>query len=87
MAFPSTQEQMFQAGYAYLRWERCPACTLDVEVWSTPGKREILMEPMPGFESPAVKHLERCNIAPKTGAQERLPQADAPKPSPEPQRG
>jgi hypothetical protein len=65
MPFPATQEALFTAGYSYLKWERCPACTLDVEVWTTPGKRTIQMEPMPGISSPAVRHYEQCNIAPK----------------------
>ena len=60
MPFPLNQEAMLAAGYSYSRWERCPACTLDVEVWLTPGKREIQMKPMPGFKSPAVRHFETC---------------------------
>ena len=55
---------MFAAGYSYLKWERCPVCSLDVEVWTTPGKRTIQMEPMPGIQSEAIRHYERCNIAP-----------------------
>jgi hypothetical protein len=65
MPFPINQEAMFTAGYSYARWERCPVCTLDVEVWNSPGKREIAMDPMPGISSPAVRHWDRCNIAPK----------------------
>ena len=65
MPFPATQEALFTAGYSYLKWERCPVCTLDVEVWQTPGKRTIQMEPMPCISSPAVRHYEKCNIAPK----------------------
>jgi hypothetical protein len=65
MPFPATQEALFTAGYSYLKWDRCPVCTLDVEVWNTPGKRTIAMEPMPGISSPAVRHYEQCNIAPK----------------------
>ena len=51
---------MFKAGYAYSTWQKCPACSLDVEVWTTPGKRTILMEPMPGLHSLAIRHLETC---------------------------
>lgn len=62
MPFPVNQEALFAAGYEYARWEKCSACTLDVEVWSTPGKREIIMEPMPGFKSLAVRHYEMCEV-------------------------
>ena|ERR1019366_709064 len=60
MPFPINQEELFAAGYSYARWERCPVCTLDVEVWNSPGKREIAMEPMPSFKTPAVRHYESC---------------------------
>src|SRR5665213_2038921 len=76
MPFPINQEAMFAAGYSYARWERCPVCTLDVEVWNSPGKREIAMEPMPSFKTPAVQHYKQCNLAPT--AQEPPPQAVAP---------
>ena|ERR1035437_4643942 len=75
MPFPINQEALFAAGYSYARWERCPVCTLDVEVWNSPGKRMISMEPMPGISSPAVRHYERCNLAPT--AQEPPPRAAA----------
>ena len=65
MPFPSTQEAMFATGYEYSRWEKCSVCGLDVEIYITPGKREIAMEPMPSNSSPAIRHYERCNIAPK----------------------
>lgn len=65
MPFPTTQSAMFASGYEYLRWEKCTECGLAVEVWSTPGKREIVMEPMVSSESPATRHFEKCNIAPK----------------------
>ena len=68
MPFPSTQDEMFKAGYEYSTWQKCPACSLDVEVWTTPGKRTILMDPMPGFQSLAVRHLQTCRpvASPKT---------------------
>ena len=65
MPFPATQEALFAAGYSYARWERCPVCTLDVEIWNSPGKRTIAMEPMPSFKTPAIRHYEQCNLAPK----------------------
>ena len=68
--FPATQEELFKAGYSYSEWERCPACTLDVEVWLSPGKREIIMEPMPGIKSPATRHYETCQ--PKENADVRV---------------
>ncbi len=63
MAFPSTQSELFAVGYSYSTWQKCPACELEVEVWQTPGKRTIQMDPMPGLQSPAIRHYETCNIA------------------------
>jgi hypothetical protein len=51
---------MFSSGYDYARWEHCAACGEPVEVYTTPGKREIAMEPMCSSESPAVRHYEVC---------------------------
>lgn len=65
MPFPSSLGEMFAAGYEYARCETCRDCGLDVEVYLTPGKRELLMEPMCGEHSPAVRHLERCDISAK----------------------
>lgn len=65
MPFPSNLEAMFAAGYVYSRAETCPVCGLEVEIYLTPGKREIAMEPMCGKHSPAVRHYQVCNIAPK----------------------
>lgn len=60
MAFPSNLETFLAAGYEYSRVEKCSVCGLEVEVYTTPGKRTIAMEPMPSYESPAVRHYERC---------------------------
>jgi hypothetical protein len=86
MPFPSNLDAMFAAGYDYLRWEKCAECGEMVEVYSTPGKREIVMEPMVGRHSPAIRHFERCNIAPHSEAQGGSASAGVPKPSPEPQK-
>lgn len=64
MPFPSNLEAMLSAGYEYVRAETCRECRMEVEVYLTPGKRELLMEPMPGNESLAVRHLEVCNPLP-----------------------
>jgi hypothetical protein len=80
MPFPTNQEALFAAGYEYLKWERCPVCTLDVEVWTAPGDYEIVMDPMPGFKSLAVRHCVTCKT------REAPPVAVVPKPSPEPER-
>jgi hypothetical protein len=61
MHFPSDQKALLAAGYSYSTWQRCPVCSLDIEVWISPGKRIIQMDPMPGFQSPAVRHYETCN--------------------------
>lgn len=71
MPFPPNLEAMHAVGYEYVRAETCRECGLEVEVYLTPGKREIQMEPMCGNHSLAIRHLEvctpsgRCNIAPK----------------------
>ena len=60
MPFPMNQEALFSAGYEYLKWERCPVCTLDVEVWTAPGDYEIIMDPMPGLKSLTMRHCVSC---------------------------
>lgn len=67
MPFPQTQEALFAAGYEYLRWEDCSECGLCVEVWQSPGKREMVMDPMPSHESPATRHYETCQPKEKNG--------------------
>ena len=64
MPFPTTQAEMFDAGYEYARDIHCPQCGLGVEAWTTPGKREIIMDPMVSSEAPAVRHYETCEITP-----------------------
>ena len=64
MPFPINQESLFAAGYEYSRWEKCAACELNVEIWTTPGKREIVMDPMPGMRSAVVRHYETCKPSP-----------------------
>ena len=65
MPFPSNLESLLAAGYAFNRSEACPECKEIVEVFATPGKREIIMDPMGTLLTPAVRHYETCNIAPK----------------------
>ena len=60
MPFPTTLAAMFSSGYDYARWEHCAVCGETVELYTTPGKREIAMEPMCSRESPAVRHYEVC---------------------------
>ena len=76
MAFPMNQESMFSSGYEYLKWERCPVCTLDVEVWTAPGDYEITMDPMPGFKSLAVRHCVTCKPCTTTPEPESAQGAD-----------
>lgn len=59
MPFPATLDALFASGYTYARWEKCSACGLDVEIYTTPGKREIAMEPTHN-ESPVIRHYEVC---------------------------
>ncbi len=64
MPFPLNLEEMEQSGYTFLRSESCPECLENVEVFSTPGKREIVMNPMCEALRPAVRHLEVCKPIP-----------------------
>lgn len=59
MPFPTTQDALFASGYEYLRWEHCPICGECVEVWQTPGKRTIAMEPTHNGCA-AVRHYLAC---------------------------
>lgn len=65
MPFPKDLESLLEVGYEYLRWETCALCGLDVEVYLTPGKRELAMQPMIELLRPAIRHYIRCKIAPK----------------------
>jgi hypothetical protein len=95
MPFPATLDALKQAGYTFLRGDVCSVCHEPVEVYSTPGKREIAMNPMrierEGFTlacggEPAVRHYETCNIAPNLSPVEPSAVPGVSKPSPEPQR-
>ena len=78
MPFPATLAAMFSSGYDYARWEHCAVCGEPVEVYTTPGKREIAMEPMCSRESPAVRHYEVCKPSnPTPEAQKPQEQAAA----------
>jgi hypothetical protein len=85
MAFPSNLEELQAAGYVFHRTEPCLICKNNVEIFITPGKREISMDPMYLLTSPAVRHVLTCNTRPNPVD---APQAQsAPKPSPEPRQG
>ncbi len=64
MPFPLNLEEMEHSGYTFLRSESCPECLENVEVFLTPGKREIVMNPMCEALRPAVRHLEVCKPIP-----------------------
>lgn len=68
MPFPINLESLLAAGYVFLRSETCPACQEPVEVFTTPGKREIALNPMCELLRPAVRHYETCNVTPKQEA-------------------
>ena len=76
MPFPSTLDAMFSSGYDYARWEHCAACSETVEIYTTPGKREMAFEPMCSSESPAVRHYLVCKPANPT-PEEQKPQEQA----------
>ncbi len=60
MPFPSTLENLLASGYTFLRGSVCPECMEFVEVFKTPGEREIAMDPMCEMTRPAVRHYETC---------------------------
>lgn len=64
MPFPLNLEEMEHSGYTFLRSESCPECLENVEVFLTPGKREIVMNPMCELLRPAVRHLQVCKPIP-----------------------
>ena len=68
MPFPLDLESLLAAGYTFARSEICPVCQEAVEVFTTPGKREIALNPMCELLRPAVRHYETCNITPKQEA-------------------
>ena len=88
MPFPSILEEFLAAGYEFIRPERypdpdtCPVCGDAVENFTTPGKREISMNPMCNLLAPAVRHFLTCNT--RTNPVDAPPVVSAPKPSPEP---
>jgi len=65
MPFPINLESLLAAGYTFLRCETCHACREPVEVFASPGKREIALNPMCELLRPSVRHYETCDIAPK----------------------
>ena len=68
MPFPLDLESLLAAGYTFARSEICPVCQEAVEVFTTPGKREIALNPMCELLRPAVRHYETCNVTPKQEA-------------------
>jgi hypothetical protein len=60
MPFPSNLESLLAAGYTFLRSETCPACREPVEVFTSPGKRELAIDPMRQLLGPAVRHYLSC---------------------------
>jgi hypothetical protein len=64
MPFPTNQEALEEAGYVLNRYKACPACGEQVDVYTTPGKREIFLNPMATPHSPAVRHYETCKPSP-----------------------
>jgi hypothetical protein len=60
MAFPIDFEALLKAGYRHLRVDDCPVCKELVDVFSTPAKREIVLNSMTQAASPVVRHFETC---------------------------
>ena len=79
MPFPLDLESLLAAGYTFARSEICPVCQEAVEVFTTPGKREIALNPMCELLRPAVRHYEVCKPPnPTPEAQKPQEQAVAP---------
>ncbi len=80
MPFPLNLESLLAAGYVFARSETCPVCQEAVEVFLTPGKREIALNPMLELLRPAVKHYLVCKLSnPTPEAQKPQEQAVAPR--------
>jgi hypothetical protein len=60
MPFPSTLEELEVNGYKFLRHGPCTECGELTDTFSTPGGREIVLEPMGLALSAAVRHLTTC---------------------------
>ena len=76
MPFPSNLEEFLAAGYVFHRTEPCLICKNNVEVFTTPGQREISMNPMCHLLAPAVRHILTCNT--RTNPVDAPPVANAP---------
>jgi hypothetical protein len=61
MPFPANLEEMYRAGYKFERTEPCPVCSVPVDIFKTPGGREIAMQRTFEIDVPAVRHYEVCN--------------------------
>ena len=80
MPFPLDLESLLAAGYTFARSEICPVCQEEVEVFTTPGKREIALNPMCELLRPAVRHYETCKPSiPTPEAQKPQEQAAVPR--------
>lgn len=87
MPFPPDSESLLAAGYKFLRSETCSQCREMIEIFSTPGGREIVMDPM-GLElSPAVPHWKTCGVQYCTNGNEGSAEAGQSKPSQPVQQG
>jgi len=61
MPFPSNLEALEKSGYKFLRMDVCKECGGSVEVFKTPGGRQITCNPMSLLTTPAVEHFRTCN--------------------------
>jgi hypothetical protein len=60
MPFPKTRAEMEDSGYKFDRNEVCRGCHQRMEMWATPARKRIPMDPMPESSSPAVSHFATC---------------------------
>jgi len=61
MPFPSNYEALLAAGYKQLSMDVCKECGGSMEVFKTPGGRQITCNPMSLLTTPAVEHFRTCN--------------------------
>jgi hypothetical protein len=64
---------MFAAKYEFSRGELCPVCGLGIEIYTTPGGRDIAMDPMCSNSSQAVQHYKTCNPTKEEEKKEERP--------------
>lgn len=61
MPFPPNLEGLEKSGYHFIRMSVCEECGSSMEVFTTPGKREMAFDPMILLTTPAAPHYQTCD--------------------------